>query len=271
MDNIHRREPTNKEFKTNFQGLAATKTKKGHLNDQERKKDDKQSTEGVLKRILISKIDTNGWDVVVGKGSDTHTYHCVNPLGSLLIPDSTISTNKLYYIPKNKTAVDIDIDKKSHIYTITRVKGQQIPLASFNDKLYLSVDTNSKTNSDINAEITMSKDDITLQGDNIVVKDNDDNEVNLIDAHNEQVENIEGLRKLGDDLSHNIEENARVAAENSQALYNISQKNARNITNLQQANQSLEQANQSLLSRIQILEETVEELKPNEEETQTGT
>ena len=37
MTGIRKRSPTNKEFKTNFQGLASTKTKKGHLNNQEKK------------------------------------------------------------------------------------------------------------------------------------------------------------------------------------------------------------------------------------------
>ena len=205
MDNVHRRTPTNKEFKTNFQGLAATRTKKGHLSDQERKKDDKQSTEGTLKRILISKIDENGWEVVVGKGTDTHTYNCVNPLGSLLIPESEISPNKQYYIPKNKTIVEIDIDKKSRIYTITRVLGQQVPLASFDDKLHLSVDTNTKTNGDINAEITMSSDDITRQADNVTVKDNEDNEINLLEENEQQKNNISALQKENKSLLSRIE------------------------------------------------------------------
>ena len=205
MDNVHRRTPTNKEFKTNFQGLASTKAKKGHLNDQERKKDDKQSTEGTLKRILISKIDDNGWEVVVGKGTDTHTYNCVNPLGGLLIPESELSTNKLYYVPKNKTVVEVDIDKKSHIYTITRIRGQQIPLASFHDKLYLSVDSNTKTNKDVNAEITMSKDDITLQADSVKVKDNDDNEIDLLEENAQQKDDISSLQEENKSLLSRIE------------------------------------------------------------------
>ncbi len=204
MDNIHRRTPTNKEFKTNFQGLASTKTRKGHLNDQERKKDDKQSTEGTLKRILISKIDDNGWEVVVGKGTDTHTYQCVNPLGSLLIPDSEVSANKLYYVPKHKTVVEVDIDKKSHIYTITRIMGQQIPLATFNDTLHMAVDTNTKTNQDVNAEITMSKDDITLQADKVTVKDNEDNEINLLEENKKQKEDISSLKKENQGLLSRI-------------------------------------------------------------------
>lgn len=207
MTGIKKRSPTNKEFKRNFQGLASTKTKKGHLNNnQERKSSDKQSAEGILVRIKIDKIDDDGWEVEVGTGNDKKKYMCSDSRGGLMIPDSTISKNKKYYIPKNKTEVEIDIDKKSKIYTITRIRSdKQIPLAKFSDKLYLSVNSNTKNNKKVSALLTMSNNKITVQADNVVVKDNEDNSIDLVEAHKEQTQTIKVLQQERKSLEERIQ------------------------------------------------------------------
>ena len=204
MQGVRSHNPTNKDFKTHFQGLASTKTKKGHLNDQDRKSDDKQSAEGELIRIIREKVDSNGWEVSVGKGSEKKKYMCSDSRGGLLIPDSNISDNGLYYIPKEKTEVEIDIDKKSKIYTITRIKSShQIPLASFGDKIYLSTDTNTKTNQDVNATLTMTKDDINLEAEKVTITTKDV-KIDIVESVTKQNTKISELEKTNQTLLERI-------------------------------------------------------------------
>ena len=208
MTGIKKRSPTNKEFKRNFQGLASSKVKKGHLSDQqERKSDDKQSAKGILVRIEIDKIDDDGWEVEVGTGKNKKKYMCSDSRGGLLIPDSTISKNKKYYITKAKTEVEIDIDKKSKIYRITKINSdKQIPLSTFADKLYLSPNSNTKTNQNIKTLLTMSKTNVVLQADEVIVKDNDNKSVNIIESNEKQQNDIQTLQEQNLSLDERIKE-----------------------------------------------------------------
>ena len=112
----NRYNPTNKKFKDKFQGLAGTKTKKGHLTKQDRDEDDVVFDSGQLVKIEKAKILTNGWIVEVSG----NTYHCSNDSSIIEIPDYT--ETKQYYIPKSKTTVDVSFDKQSNIYKVLRLK-----------------------------------------------------------------------------------------------------------------------------------------------------
>lgn len=227
-------EPTNKQMKRGVQGLADTMPKKGHLVSQERKPGDKESTTGVLIHIIKERIDSNGWVVEVGTGKNKVKYHCINGQGGLFIPESTVTDTM--YVPKNKTEVYVEIDKKSKIYTLTKIIGDVIPLASYGDTLTISTNTNEKTNQDVNSQVTLTKNTINLNASSIIIQDNDNTEVDLI----QQSKDIETLK-----------------ADNEA---------------LKESNQALQEDNKSLLSKIEIIEESIKKItedKTDENSTDT--
>ena len=228
--------PTNKQLKGGVQGLADTRPKKGHLTNQERKKDDKQSATGVLVHILRKKIDSDGWIVDVGTGKNKSRYHCVNGTGGMYIPDSNVTDTM--YVPKVKTEVNIDIDKKSKIYTITKIiSDKKISLASFEDMLYISTNNNENTNQDVNASIVMTKDIVNLKANEIIIEDNDGTEINLIQTTKQQQESVQQQQQA--------------------------------IEELQESNKQLSSENTSLLQRVEILEETLKSVTNDDTEEET--
>jgi len=184
------RKYTNKNFKDNFVNLASNSTQKGHLTNQERSADDNQTVSGILKHVIIDRIDTNGWIVEVGSGSNSSTYACTNPNPFLTLPDST-KTNTMY-VPKNKTHVEISIDKQTKIYTILRVIGATSVLSNYQDTLKISIDQNNKTNKDIVAGIQITRDDIKLEANSITLK-NANGTVDLIAEQETQANQIQVL------------------------------------------------------------------------------
>ena len=226
-------EPTNKQMKRGVQGLADTMPKKGHLTNQERKAGDKQSVIGVLVHIIKEKIDKNGWVVEVGTGKDKTKYNCVNGQGGLYIPDSTITDTM--YIPKNKTEAYIEIDKKSKIYTLTKIIGDVIPLASYEDVLTISTNTNEKTNQDVNASVILTKDIINLKASSIVIQDGDGTEVDLL-KQNQEIQELKASNKA-----------------------------------LQDDNETLKEQNESLLSKIEIIEDSIKAMSEEDDSTDDNT
>ena len=169
-----------------FVNLASNKTQKGHLTKQERGADDNQTIEGVLKYVIIDRIDSDGWMVEVGSGTDTFIYPCSNPEPFLTLPDST-KTDTMY-VPKNKTRVEISIDKQTNIYTIMRVIGSVSVFSNYQDTLKISINQNEKTNQDVNAEIELTNDSIKLGANNIII-----NDINLMEAQETQSNQIKIL------------------------------------------------------------------------------
>lgn len=195
MSGIRKRSPTNKEFKTNFQGLASTKTKKGHLTSQERESDDVAREYGTLIRIHKNKMYENGWEVQVGTDKDAVTYMCSYQSSVLYIPDSTETDS--YYVPKQKTQVEVNIDKKSKIYTIVKINSlNKTPIALYENNLTISTNTNEDTNKDVKASIEVSNESITLKSNNIVIKDSDNNKINLVESN----KNLSNLQQEVSDL-----------------------------------------------------------------------
>lgn len=107
--------PTIKRFQEHTKNFVEGKTKKGHLSDEDRKGKDHKREKGILKRVIISKLRSNGWEVVV----DKKTYMCTYGDNIIYLPPYT--KTQQYYIPKKKCEVEVNIDKKSKIYTITKI------------------------------------------------------------------------------------------------------------------------------------------------------
>lgn len=191
MGVVQHRKHTNKTFKKNFVDLASTSTKKGHLTKQKREADDNQTVEGILKHVIIDRIDSNGWMVEVGSGKDTSTYACTNPEPFLTLPDST-ETDTMY-VPKTKTRVEISIDKQHKIYRIVRVINVKTALSRYQDTLKISIDQNTKTNKDVNAEITVTNDNIELNANKIVISNNSGQKTDLVESQKKQANQIEIL------------------------------------------------------------------------------
>lgn len=194
MTGIKKRTPTNKEFKTNFQGLASTKPKKGHLTDQSKKAEDVASEIGELIRIEKDKLYENGWEVKVGKGSSATTYKCSYGSGIMYIPDSNI-TDK-YYVPKKKTEVEVTIDKKSKVYTVVKINtSNKKPVALFENTLTISTNTNKINIKDFMAQIQITQDVIKMQAEKIALIDKDKNTVNLMESQ-KKIQDLENQNNL---------------------------------------------------------------------------
>lgn len=201
MTGIRKRAPTNKEFKNNFQGLASTRVKKGHLTGKEKKPEDNAKEVGTLVRINRAKLYENGWEVKVGTGNDAVTYNCSYGDGVMYIPDSTIT--KQYFVPKGKVEVEVTIDKKSKIYTITKLNtDNKKAVAVYENLLTLAISTDE--NDDVDASIQLSKSSVNIKSDNVIITNSDDEEIDLIESQTalkESQEKIETLEKNVESLS----------------------------------------------------------------------
>lgn len=205
MTGIRKRSPTNKEFKTNFQGLASTKTKKGHLNNQQEKKpSDNAKENGILVRIHKNKLYENGWEVKVGTGNEAVTYMCSYGDAVLYIPESTL-TGK-YYVPKQKTEVEVTIDKKSKIYTITKINTlNKKPIALYENNLTISTNTNTDTNSNVTTSIEVSNDSVNIKSDNVTITDSNNNKIDLVATQTTTAQQIIDLKEQNQSLLERIE------------------------------------------------------------------
>lgn len=202
------RRHTNKDFKDNFVNLASNEPLKGHLVKQKRDAGDSQIVEGVLKQIIKKRIDTDGWLVEVGSGKDTFTYSCYNPQWSQSLPEST-ETDTMY-VPKNKTRVQFSMDKKNKIYIIQRViAASRTSIANYLDQLYISTDVNDKTNQDVSANMTMTKNDIKLQADNVVINSKGIT-LNILEIYDQQSQTIKEQNKTIQELQ---EQNETISAQ----------------------------------------------------------
>jgi hypothetical protein len=172
MVKSNRYSPTNKKFKSHFENFASEKTKKGHLNKNDRDADDTTILTGTLKRINRKKLYDNGWEVEV----DKKVYYCTYSTNVMSIPTSTVTDT--YFIPKKKCEVEIQVDKVSKIYTISRIKDVNLtPIALYDNVVTISSNTNTNTNDDSIANISVTRTGVNLSGeisisDDVTIKGN---------------------------------------------------------------------------------------------------
>ena len=124
--------PTNERFRKHTQNFVSEKTKKGHLNDKEKDKGDVSKEDGKLVKVYKKLMKKNGWIVKV----DGKEYHCSYGDNIVFLPPCT--DKGTYYVPKKECLVEVSIDKKSKIYTITRIKDpNKQPIEMMNDSISL--------------------------------------------------------------------------------------------------------------------------------------
>lgn len=215
MTGTKKRSPTNKEFKKNFENFASKRMKKGHLNDsQERKSGDNTLEEGILVKIHRKKLYKNGWEVKVGTGKDAKTYMCSYDNGIVDIPDSTETKN--YYIPKQKTKVEVSIDKKTKIYKITKIKTNGKNTGTLYKKiLKISTDNDENSKDKPKASLEISDKIIKMKSENVIITDDDDNEIDLIESndklnkveedHNETKTKLESVSKESTETKEKVD------------------------------------------------------------------
>lgn len=221
MTGIKRRSPTNKEFKTKFEGLASTRTKKGHLNAQERKPGDTVVEKGILIRIDRQKLYEDGWEVKVGTGKSAKVYKCSYGDGVMYIPDSDVT--KQYFVPKGKVEVELTIDKKTKLYTITKINtGNKTAVALFENLLTLSVDTNE--NSNVKTSIEVSDESINMKSDSVIITDSDNNEIDLLEANESVKKQIKYLTEQSNEKQTQIQELTNKVNEKEEKIQNLMQR-----------------------------------------------
>lgn len=183
MVKSNRYSPTNKKFKSHFENFASDRVKKGHLSKNERDSDDTSIQTGILKRIDRKKLYDKGWEVEI----DKKTYHCSYAGNVMAIPPSTMTD--MYYVPKKKCEVEVQIDKVSKVYSITKIKDVNLtPIALYEDVVKISANTNTNTNKKNTASISISKTGIKLEG-NIGVTNNIAVEGDITATNIERLEN----------------------------------------------------------------------------------
>lgn len=127
MVDSKRYNPSNKRFQEHTKHFIEGTTLKGHLNEEKKKKD-KYKTTGNLVRIVKAKLYSNGWEVKI----DGKKVNCNYGDNIMYLPPYT--STDLYYIPKNKCEVEVSIDEKSKIHTITRINDpNKLPISMTND------------------------------------------------------------------------------------------------------------------------------------------
>lgn len=115
MVDSKRYNPSNKRFQEHTQHFVQGTTKKGHLTAKD--DGDKKKETGELKKVEVAKIYQNGWLVYV----DKKKYNCSYGDNIIYMPPYTVSKDGKYYVPKKKCTVEVSIDTKSKIYTITKI------------------------------------------------------------------------------------------------------------------------------------------------------
>lgn len=187
MASIRKHSPTNKEFKRNFESLASTRTKKGHLSNQEKKASDTGIETGILIRVDRKKFEDDGWEVQVGTGNDAVTYMCSSLDYS--VPEFTETDN--YLVFKGKVEVELSIDKKNKIYQITRIKGvNKKPLVAYNNKVVIAVNNDENTKTGTESSIEVTEDSVNINSNQVNIIDNENNKINLVESQ----QNIESLQ-----------------------------------------------------------------------------
>ena len=97
--------------------------------------------------------------------------------------------NGNYYVPKNKCLVEISIDKKSKIYTITRMKDpNKQPIAMIDDQI--------KMQGSGSASLTITTDSTTIEGTELSVE----GDVKVDTSKDEDLPDSISLKKLYKDV-----------------------------------------------------------------------
>lgn len=130
MVDSKRYDPTITRFQKHTKSFVSGKTKKGHLNKDDREAGDVIKEEGILVKVDSRDLQGKTWEVKV----DKKTYMCSYGDNIVYLPPCT--KNGDYYIPKKKCLVEISIDKKSKINTITRMKDpNKQPIAMIDNQI----------------------------------------------------------------------------------------------------------------------------------------
>lgn len=169
MVDTKRYDPTITRFQKHTKSFISGKTKKGHLNNDEREPGDVVKEEGILVKVDKNNMYGKGWEVKVGN----QTLQCSYGDNIVYLPECTL--NGSYYLPKKECKVEVSIDKKSKINTITRIKdANKTPISMSNEEISIQVgDDTSLTVANDGAKISGTS--LSVDGDVTIntSKDND--------------------------------------------------------------------------------------------------
>ena len=172
MVDSKRYNPTITRFQKHTKNFVSGKTKKGHLNDDERDPGDYIKEEGTLVRISKKNIRGKGWEVKV----DNKVYKCSYYGNSFLFLPNCTEDND-YYLPKKEYKVEVSIDKKSKIYTITKIKGLKL---SSNEQL-ISIIEGDKINiqGGKKTSVEVGQEETSITGDKVNIQGGEDSSITM--------------------------------------------------------------------------------------------
>lgn len=157
MVDTKRYDPTITRFQKHTKSFVSGKTKKGHLSNDERDAGDVVKEDGILVRVNSNNLQGKSWLVKVGNKE----YWCTYGDNIVYLPDCV--KDGIYYKPKKECKVEVSIDKKSKIYTITRIKDpNKQPISMIDSKISLQGNGN--------ASLTVEENKTAIEGDNLTVE-----------------------------------------------------------------------------------------------------
>lgn len=178
MVDSKRYNPSNKRFQKHTQSFVEGKTMKGNLN-QGKKDKNSYKIDGVLVKVNKNALNEDGWYVQVEKKVIRCTY------GDNIIYLPPYTENGDWYMPKSKCEVEVSINEKSNINTITKMKDpKKQPITMNNDGIKLSSGTGT-------GEVQIIKNEINLVADNITAKSeiSAENEITLDTTNHKDLPN----------------------------------------------------------------------------------
>lgn len=191
MVNSKRYDPTITRFQKHTKSFVSGKTKKGHLNKDEEREGDVLKEEGTLVKVDKNNFDGKGWLVKV----DNKQIWCTYGDNIVYLPPCNLVGS--YYVPKDKCPVEVSIDKKSKINTITRINDEnKLPIAMMDGGITLESKEGSSIK--INDEGT-SISGISLNVENDVKIKTSKETISVKDTINNLYERIEYLESKESD------------------------------------------------------------------------
>lgn len=186
---------------------AAAERAVGYLSGTRRRNSDPKigrndnvwNVEGILKKIHLNRLNTNGWIIEYDGGS----YDCVNLSLAITLPKGTKKNG--YLIPKGNPRYRVSLDKESKDYRIVGLVGEGVSediltegkTAIGNGDSAIVFDGENTSIVQSNTKIDITRQGIDLSGQDIII-----NGVNYKDANKAIEDQFKELHKKVDELGN---------------------------------------------------------------------
>ena len=163
--------PSNKRFEKHTQSFVEGKTMKGHLVDDKKNKNS-YKVNGILKKVNKNALASDGWYVTV----EEKILKCYYGDVYYYLPPHTVNGD--WYIPTSKCEVEVSINEKSGIKTITKIKDAHKQLIAMDNK-------GMKLSGNGTSSVQIKENTVNISGDSL----NAQNEITIDTTKHEDLPN----------------------------------------------------------------------------------